>query len=394
MRVSLAVALVVLGLAVAARSVSAAGKAEPLARVTTLRVPHGGIQPQIALDSNGVVHMVYFLGAPGNGDLYYARSSKGGTFSTPIRVNSRLGSAIATGNVRGARLAAGRNGRVHVAWNGTYEVDVPGSTQAFMRHPMVYTRLDDSGTAFEPERNVIRSAYGLDGGGAIAADGAGRVYVMWHAPTPGTQGENNRRVWVTRSSNDGVAFERERPAFETPTGACGCCGMSALADGRDNLYILFRSAREVVHRDMYLLASRNHGESFQGTDVSEWNIGACVMSTESMFEGPSGVLAAWETMGNVYYGVVDPSTARVSNLFAAPGETKNRKYPVVVANTRGETLLAWTEGMGWQKGGSLAWQIFDQQGHPTGTAGRADGVPMWSLLAAFPRPDGNFTIVY
>jgi hypothetical protein len=56
--------------------------------------------------------------------------------------------------------------------------------------------------------------------------------------------------------------------------------------------------------------------------------------------------------------------------------------------------LAWTEGMGWQKGGSVAWQIFDMVGKPKGEIGRARGVPVWSLVAVFARPDGGFTVVY
>jgi hypothetical protein len=66
----------------------------------------------------------------------------------------------------------------------------------------------------------------------------------------------------------------------------------------------------------------------------------------------------------------------------------------VAGNARGETLLAWTEGMAWKKGGSLAWQIFDKRGNPQGEMGHADGVPAWSLIAAFARPDGGFAVVY
>jgi hypothetical protein len=301
---------------------------------------------------------------------------------------------MATGNIRGAHIALGRNGRVHVAWNGTYEVDVPGATKPWMKHPMVYTRLNDARTAFEPEHNVIHAAYGLDGGGALAADGAGDVYVFWHAPTPGTEGEGNRRVWLARSTNDGKTFDSEKPAFEKPTGACGCCGMSAFADEWDNVYVMYRSATETVHRDMYLLVSKDRGRTFEGTDISAWNIGACTMSLENLSASSAGVLGSWETMGNVFYGVVNPATRRMAQPIAAPGDAKDRKYPVVTANSRGETLLAWAEGMKWGKGGSAFWQIFDRNGNPEGEIGHADGVPAWSVVAAFTRPDGGFSVVY
>jgi hypothetical protein len=49
--------------------------------------------------------------------------------------------------------------------------------------------------------------------------------------------------------------------------------------------------------------------------------------------------------------------------------------------------------MGWKKGGRLAWQIYNKSGQPA-EHGQVDGVPVWSLVAAFGRPDGGFNIVY
>jgi hypothetical protein len=43
--------------------------------------------------------------------------------------------------------------------------------------PMLYSRLNDAHTAFEPERNVMTRTFGLDGGGTIAADPVGNVYI-------------------------------------------------------------------------------------------------------------------------------------------------------------------------------------------------------------------------
>jgi len=57
-------------------------------------------------------------------------------------------------------------------------------------------------------------------------------------------------------------------------------------------------------------------------------------------------------------------------------------------------LLVWAEGTGWEKGGAVAWQLFDPSGKPTAEKGRADGVPVWGLVAAVPRADGSFTIFY
>ena len=84
-------------------------------RVRLYRVPNGGIQPLAALVDRGTLHLVYYVGDPHHGDLLYARSSDGGaSFSPALPVNENR-SAIAVGTIRGAQLALGKAGRIHVA---------------------------------------------------------------------------------------------------------------------------------------------------------------------------------------------------------------------------------------------------------------------------------------
>jgi hypothetical protein len=367
-----------------------AAAAQP-SKVTLLRVPSGGIQPQVVREGNGTIHMVYFKGKPAGGELFYVRSDDGEKFSEPLRVNSRP-NAMAIGNIRGAQLAVGRSGRVHVAWFGAGDAYRAGPSKK--KTPMLYTRLNDAADAFEPERNVIQSAFGLDGGGSVAADESGNVYVVWHAPGPDAKGEEERRVWVTHSIDEGTTFAPEKAAFTKHTGACGCCGLRAFADRKGAVYVLYRAATEEVHRDTYLLISRNKGASFDGEDIHPWQIGTCPMSSYAFSAASGGVLAAWETDGQVYYARIDTATGRRSEPVAAPGAAMGRKHPVVASNARGETILVWTDGMGWNQGGSVAWQVFDKGGKPTSEKGRAEGVPVWSLVAVFPSSDGGFTVVY
>src|SRR5260370_28377236 len=144
---------------------------------------------------------------------------------------------------------------------------------------MLYTRLNDEGTAFELQRNVIQSSIGLDGGGSVAADESGNVYVAWHAPAPCEKGENSRRVWVAVSTDEGKTFAKEKSAFDDPTGACGCCGMRAFADRHGMVYVLYRAATEGVHRDMYLLTSSNKCPPFLAQRLQQWETSSCPISS-------------------------------------------------------------------------------------------------------------------
>jgi hypothetical protein len=68
--------------------------------------------------------------------------------------------------------------------------------------------------------------------------------------------------------------------------------------------------------------------------------------------------------------------------------------PLIASNSRGETMLVWTEGTGWKKGGSFAWQLYDSQGKPSGERGAAEGIPAWSFAAVVAESDGSFTVFY
>jgi hypothetical protein len=357
--------------------------------VTLQRLPDGGIQPEVAVDHTGTVHLIYFKGNPAAGDLFYSRSRDGIAFSAPIRVNSVPGTAIAAGNIRGGRIALGDRGCVYVVWNGSRVAAAANGGRA----PMLYARLNDQGTAFEPERNLIHFAYGIDGGGAVAADASGRVYVFWHAPIPGKKGEPFRHVWMTRSEDNGKTFEPERIIFDQPTGACGCCSLDAATDVAGRVFVLFRSAKEIVHRDIYLLESGNHGATFTGSDIAKWNVGYCVMSAEAFANGPRGIFAAWESQKKVQFGRIDAIAGRLVSV-AEVSQAADQKYPALAQNKAGDLLIAWTEGMGWDRGGSLDWQILDGSGKAIGRPGTIKGVPAWSFVAAYPRKNGQFAILY
>jgi len=385
------VAVVVVGLSVTKGKNRSGEELSAESKVTLIRTPNGGIQPQAAVDEQGALHLIYFTGEPGSGDIFYVRRKAGEeSFSTPLRVNSQSGSAIATGTIRGAHLAVGKGGRVHVSWMGAKNAEPKGPNGAT---PMLYARLNDAKIAFEPQRNVMQFAVGLDGGGSVAADKSGNVYVAWHGRGD-VEGEANRRVWVARSIDDGRTFSRETAAYKEPTGACGCCGMRAFADAQGSVYLLYRAATEEVNRDIYLLSSQDRGQSFQGVRLHNWKINACPMSSASITQGAEKVLAAWETEGQVYFTQLAATLSKPSGPIAAPGATGKRKHPAIVGNARGETMLVWTEGMGWQKGGSLAWQIFDRDGKTAAVKGEAPGVPVWSLPTAVALANGDFAIIY
>lgn len=364
--------------------------AAALAAVEVRRLPDGAMQPLAVTDDTGTVHLVWLQGEPKACDVFYQKLPGGRTNGTvPVRVNRQPGSAVAIGTIRGAQVAVGRNGRVHVVWNGSSNAE-PKPTEGA---PLLYARLDDSGNAFEPQRNLMGKTAMLDGGASVAADRSGNVDVVWHAaPAADQESETKRRVYLARSADDGATFQPEK-SISLTNGVCGCCALRAFADRSGNLLVLYRAATTMTDRDITLLSSTNQGATFTQVFTDPWATGSCPMSSASLVDSPHGVFAAWETKGKVQATSVLPPL-REQFPTAAVSIGNRAKHPALAVNLRGEALCVWAEGTGWQKGGSVAWRGLDTKGKPTGETATRTGLPVWSFPAAFARDDGDFVVMF
>ena len=366
---------VVVALAAAAAGAACGGEAPA---VEVLRAPDGASLPQAAVDGGGRLHLVYYTGSMSSGDLWHVvRGPDGSEWSARRRVNSRPHSVTGLGPVDGGQLAVGPDDRLHVTW--------------YHRDParFHYARTGADGL-FEPQRTLsVREEGGVETGSTVAVDADGRVYVFWHA---GAVADARRRVYLAASRDNGEHFDSPRPVSPAAEGACGCCGLRAETDGAGAVYVSYRGAGDDVRRGMRLLVSNDAGRTFDDRLVHPWDIGACPVATTTLDSGPDGTLAAWETEGQVYVA----NTERLDRPWSPAGEAQfRRKNAAVAVNRRGDVLLAWGDGPGWQSGGNLHWQAFDARGRPRGGPGRGRApIPARSVPTVAARPDGSFAIVY
>jgi hypothetical protein len=358
------------------------------ATVTLERIPEKGMQPQVAVAADGTVHMVYLAGDPKSADVHYVQRKPGDKqWSKPLQVNRQPGSAIAMGTIRGAQIALGRDGAVHVCWNGSSQAEPKPKLGGA---PLLYSRILPGKSNFDPERDLMGNTRYLDGGASLAADTDGRVFVIWHGAPADKSGETNRAVYLALSKDDGSTFAAEKAINPESSGACGCCGVKAFADQKGDIFVLFRTAREMTDRAMQVLHSKDHGMTFQPELNHPWTAKQCPMSSSSFVAGSAGTFAAWETAGQVFGAKLDASQAQ---LGAMPlSSKKGSKHPSLAENKAGDWLVTWTEGTGWEKGGALGWKLTSQDGKTE--TGRQDGLPKWSYAAAYAKPDGSFVILY
>jgi hypothetical protein len=352
------------------------------ANVRVEDVPERGVQPQVAVDAAGTAHLIYLKGDPQRSDVRYVRRAKGAkTWSAPVAVNNEPGTAVAMGTIRGAQLALGQGGTLHVVWNGAMKPKADGAKGM----PLYYTRLEPGQTAFAPQRNLLGETGALDGGASIAADDKGDVYAVWHGKPAGAgPGETERVVFVLSSKDNGVTFGAPQVANADFAGTCACCSLKALATPDGRLMTLYRAAHTLTGRDLTLLESKD-AATFKRITLDPWQTDKCPMSSAALVSTPKGIRAAWETNGKIRSSLLGSTAGDIASGSA--------KHPTLAINARGETLVAWTIGTGWQRGGELGWTILDASGRPTAERGKAPGVPVWSDAAAYAEPDGGFVIV-
>ena len=344
--------------------------------VTLLRIPDGGRLPSALVDDGGVVHLVYFQGEPRAGDLLYAKRAPGESdWSEPQFVNSQAETAVGIGPIDGGQVALGADGRLHVVW---FKL---GRTE------FLYTRSNDAGTGFE-RQFTLAGGEDVEAGPAVAADRDGGVYVFWHTGEPP---EAERSVYMAVSHDNGRSFEPARPVSAAAEGACDCCGLRALTEGPGVVRVSYRGAGDNVRRGQRLLTSRDAGRTFEDTPIDDWRINACPISTSSLAAGPTGATMAWENAGQVFLSPVDAPQQTLAPSGAAEWRRKN---PAVATNPRGETLLAWADGPGWQSGGTFHWQIYDAGGEPIDDRGTGPEIPEGSVPAVVAEPSGGFLVLF
>ncbi|NRA39816.1 MAG: hypothetical protein HRU15_16865 [Planctomycetes bacterium] len=82
-----------------------------------IKLGQGELGPVLATDEKDVIHLVYFKGNAQAGDIHYRRRSpQAADFSKAILVNSMKDSAMIVGAVRAPDMAVSSDGIVHIAW--------------------------------------------------------------------------------------------------------------------------------------------------------------------------------------------------------------------------------------------------------------------------------------
>lgn len=158
---------------------------EPIKRLTW--TAGGSYYPAIATDSSDNIHVVWFDETPGNDEIYYKKSTDGGTTWSTRRLTWNSGVSV------NPDIALDSNGDIHVVWQDFS----PGNAEIF------YQKSTDGGTSWSSKRLTWNSSSSEFPD--ISVDSLGDIHVVWQDDSPG-----NGEVFYKKSADDGVSWMTKR----------------------------------------------------------------------------------------------------------------------------------------------------------------------------------------
>ncbi len=366
----LATTLALLGLLVPAGANSA---------VRRMRVPQGGISPDVAAGPTGNVVMVFAHG----GDAWFAASKDGvNTFTSPTRLNLVPGTVLA-GHERGPKIAIGKDETLHVVW------------MSAKSDKLYYCRRLPGGESFSEARNLLDAGTHLDGA-TVAADEKANVLVSWldARQPPDLNNPLSLPVFAALSHDNGRTFSPNHLLEgKQPLRACSCCALKSIPGWKEDFIVGFRGAYNNI-RDPFVARVESRRNDSQTTAVKihddEWRLDGCPMAGLFLDRGArvGEFWAAWMSQGHVTYAQSRDDGEGFGGLHS-PRAPKHitQNHPIVLANAKGEVFLAWEEGR------SIRWQITDSDGKRL-DSGDAGTLPNNSKATGFVHRDGNFCVVF
>ncbi len=211
-------------------------------------------------------------------NILFVRSSDGGTtWSVPLRINQKAGTAIDGDNaVEGAVPCVGPNGEIYTSWAGPVG---PGGAYA-----IVFDKSSDGGSTW-----LTNDIYVTDepGGWLYTVPGViqvlgcpvtscdistgpfrGNIYINW---TDQRNGVTDTDIWFKKSTNGGLNWSALKRVNDDPPGKQQFMSWMTVDEITGHIYIVFYDRRNYTdnQNDVYVAYSTDGGENFVNLRVSQ-----------------------------------------------------------------------------------------------------------------------------
>lgn len=311
-----------------------------------------GAEPAMAAAPDGGVYVAWVNHGPkSQGDVMLARfSSDGAVQGSAVRVNSQPGAATAwRGDPPTIAVAADKT--VFVGWTARVDSESGHATDIYL------SASRDEGRTFGAAIKVNDDQRpGVHGMHSLAAGKDGRIYVAWldernivaepamdpkmNKGTGGHHMESNREVFIASSSDGGRTFSTNK---RVAGNVCPCCktALAIAADGR--VYLSWRQVLPGDFRHIAVASSTDQAQTFSEPKIvsdDQWMIPGCPVSGAAMSVSNDGALRVlWYSDGkNGETGLYSSESKDAGRSFGprtlvSKGET--RGTPVLLSNANG-----------------------------------------------------------
>lgn len=248
--------------------------------------PHHPQQPQITVDAQGGIHVVYGVGNVAR----YRRSDDGGkTFTAAVDLPTAH--SMSLGMRRGPRIAVAEKALCVTVIGGEEGKGRDGDLLA-MRS------VDGGKTWIGPSQvnDVADSA--REGLHAMSSGPKGELYCVWLDLR-----HENTEVMGARSVDGGKTWSKNVLIYKSPDGSvCECCHPSVVIDSHGRVHVQWRNSLD-GNRDMYRASSSDGGNTFGEAaklGSGSWELSGCPMDGGAIASADGKLVSTWRREKSVY----------------------------------------------------------------------------------------------
>jgi BNR repeat-like domain len=277
------------------------------------------IDPVIALDSQGHIHVVWYDDTPGNGEIYYKKSTDGGTTWTGSKRLTWTSASSA-----GAALAIDSSDNLYLAWQDL----TPGNFEIYCK------KSTDGGNTWTGNQRITWN----QGGSyqpALAVDSSGYIHLLWSDATPG-----NCEIYYKKSTDGGASWSASKRLTWTATWSGG---LAIAVDSADKLHAFWYDYAP-GNSELYYTKSTDGGSTWKAGQRLTWTSGSSYYPAVAV--DSSGIISlAWDdnTPGNyeIYYkkSTDGGTTWTAGRRLAWP--PSDCTAPAIAADSFGNPLVVW-----------------------------------------------------
>jgi len=312
----------------------------------------GSVYPAVAVDSTNTIHVVWENNSSSNYELYYKRSTDGGTTWSPAkRLTWTAGQSICPA------VAVDSTNTIHVVW----EDSTPGSQKPY------HKKSTDGGMTWSAARRLLwNTSWSEDF--AMAIDSSDKIHLAWDDDSAG-----NFEVYYRRSTDGGDTWSKAQRLTCTSSDSGG----PSIATDSDNVVHvvwLYFVPENYFSFELFYRRSEDGGTTWSAARRLTWTQGFSLYP--SMATDPSHTVHVfWQDSRPDNYEVFYKRSLDGGRTWTlARNLTKNSgnsERPVVAIDSGGTIHVAWNDdtphnaeisylksedgGMAWSTAQRLTW---------------------------------------